>query len=116
MPSGHTFTHTHTHRYSGVMAGADTHLDLVTVLGGGAEFHMHACVSVCVSGVRGEYRAGALPALEAVFIFKYMYIFFPPFISEDSWRGPRTSGKIKAGHSRDRMLTDSPKCIELNLD
>lgn len=61
------------------MAGTDTHhtLTLVTALGGGAEFHMHASVSVCVSRVRGENRAGAFPALEAVFIFKYICL-FPP--------------------------------------
>lgn len=73
----HLDIHLHAHRYSGVTAAADTHLELVTALRGGAEFHMHACVSVCVSGVCGEYRAGAFPALEAVFIFKY--IFFTPF-------------------------------------
>lgn len=61
------------------MAGADTHLDLVTALRGGAEFHMHASVSVCVSGVRGEYRAGAFPALEAVFIFRYYIYIYTPF-------------------------------------
>lgn len=82
MPSGYTCTHAR--RSSGVMAGADTHLDLVTVLGGGAEFHMHASLNVCASGVHGEYRAGAFPALEAVFIFKYIGISPPPFISEDS--------------------------------
>lgn len=113
MPSGYTFIHAH--RYSSVVAGADTHLDLVTALRGGAEFHMHASVSVCVSGVSGEYRAGDFPALEAVFIFKYTYHFSPSHF-EDSWRDPRTCGKIKSGHSRDWMLTDSPKCIELNLD
>ena len=113
MPSGQTFTHTHTHTDIVVSWRVLTHTWTWLLLGGGAQFHMHACVSVCVSGVRGEYRAGVFPVLEAVF---QIYISFPPpFIFEDPRRGPHRSAKIKAGHSSDGMLTDSLKCTESRL-
>lgn len=113
MPFGYAFTHAH--RYSGVMAGADTHLELVTELRGGAEFHMHACVSVCKRGVWGIPSWSFSSAGGCVHFQIYLFL-FPPFISEDSWREPQASEKIKAGHGRDSMLTVSPKRIELNLD
>lgn len=75
MPFGYTFTHAH--RYSGVMAGADTHLELVTELRGGAEFHMHACVSVCKRGVWGIPSWSFSSAGGCVHFQIYLFL-FPP--------------------------------------